>query len=177
MPLRVFSGKVAPRGEGRDSSAPCSHAAMITRSASAPVSRASKSSGKDQPAAPAPDLFIRGAGIYSAHLNAENPMAPCRASSTPCSPSTGLPRTNNTRCNSWENSRRLSGPPALRARGPAEGIAGAPSPAQRRARPRQERREAAEPMAEPDMESARLPTRFHSVTPVVHPHYLPAPIP
>jgi hypothetical protein len=39
-----------------------------------------------------PDLFIRGAGTYTAHINADNPIgtmpairsAPCRASSTRC---------------------------------------------------------------------------------------------
>jgi len=29
---------------------------------------------RGQPAAPVPDLFIRGAGTYSAHINADNPI-------------------------------------------------------------------------------------------------------
>jgi len=29
---------------------------------------------RGQPAAPVPDLFIRGAGTYTAHINADNPI-------------------------------------------------------------------------------------------------------
>jgi len=82
-----------------------------------------------QPAAPVPDLFIRGAGTYSAHINADNPIGTTQSiEHTLRALDRAAADEQQQSAKARKNSQRLSGrgQPALRARGAAEGIA-APS--------------------------------------------------
>ena len=71
---QVFSAKVACEQASRA----LTRAVMSRRDdyapASAPLSQRFEILSKDQPGESVPGLFVRGAGTYTAHLNADNPI-------------------------------------------------------------------------------------------------------
>jgi hypothetical protein len=99
---------------------------------------------RSQPAAPCPTCSS-GAWepTYTAHLNAGNPTGTMQSIEHTLRALDRVAADQQQQtAKAGQNSHRLSGPgqPALRARGAAEGIAGAPGPAQCGPRPRQKRR-------------------------------------
>ncbi len=135
---------------------------------------------RGQPAAPVPDLFVRGAGTYSAHLNADNPIG------TMQSIEHTLRALGRAAADQQQQLQRLD-------KTLADYQAQAQRPFEHEARPKEllarqaqlnaaldldkSDAQAAETVPEPDMETAALPCRTRSVTPRMQPNSLPAPIP
>jgi hypothetical protein len=71
---RTFSGK----GAREEAGSALTRAVLSRRDDHAPRLRATfrgfEILSRDKPGAPVPDLFIRGAGTYTAHINADNPL-------------------------------------------------------------------------------------------------------
>lgn len=75
--MTVGNQTISGKGAREEAGAALARAILSRRDDYAPRLRASfrgfEILSRDEPGAPVPDLFIRGAGTYAAHLNADNP--------------------------------------------------------------------------------------------------------
>ena len=133
---------------------------------------------RGQPAAPVPDLFIRGAGTYSAHINADNPIG------TMQSIEHTLRVLDRAAIDEREQLQRLDKTLTdyqAQAQRPFEHEARLKELLARQAQLNaaldldKSDAQAAEATTEADIETAALPCRIDSVTPGVQLNSLPAP--
>src|SRR5208337_1493355 len=165
---QVFSGKGA-----REEAARALAAAVFLRRDDHTLRR------RAPPAAPVPDLFIRGAGTYTAHLNADNPIG------TMQSIEHTLRALDRAAADEQQQLQRLDKTLTdyqAQAKRPFEHEARLKELLGRQAQLNaaldldKSDAQAAEATAEPDTKTATVPCRTRSVT-GAQPHSLPAPIP